>query len=254
MISERAFVFQFSALSVLVTYLSLQKFIQQSQLLAIANWHFPASVISPSSTTTYWALFAFILIGFIACPFLKIRLAKPLLAILWLFLLSFEFSFGKIDHAKHGFFFVALGFLLGSLPQFLVAGAVAQYFSSGLWKLRALLGDGSFWENASNNLPHHFAYAIAEGSSNHLALLMFANDNKTIMGLLWLGVIAMQIGGSTIAVIHATKRPFIVLLFIGFHYASSLTMGIMFFPQILLLAWMIYFLKFWTRLEVYKHG
>lgn len=247
---SRKFLLQFSILSIFVTLQSFPKFYRQSQSLEIAKWIFPASIFEPSGALQYWSIFALIIFAFLGCLWMRNLVGALVLPLVWALALSFEFSFGKIDNSKLGFFFVSLGFLLfyrrkliGERSPLLVAGATAGYLAAGLWKARALLTSADLWPMSQMALPSHLAYAVAEGSLNETGPLQFLVSHGNIAGLLWLSVILIQIVATPLSVVWAPQWPKILLIFIGFHLCTKLLMGILFREQIFLLIWLMFFLE-----------
>lgn len=247
---ESEFLFQFSLVSLVITLFSWDKFVFQESLVGTADWLFPLSLIPPSSQVAYWLCFGGIVLGFAFPLFIKNKWAAVILPIVWLFALAFEYSFGKIDHSKHCFFFLSLGYLLtrrsksiSIVVPVLIASATFGYLSSGLWKLRALLAKPDIWESATLNLPHHIAYGIGEGSTTDPEILKILVNFPNLSGALWLGVVCFEILAPILSVIYGKAYPGMLLMFLAFHLGILLILGINFLPQMVLLVWLVLYLQ-----------
>lgn len=252
---ELKFLKDFSALSFLITIISIPKLILKQKLsFETADWFFPISAFPPKSAMDFWMYFGAALLIWLIVYFFSTTTRMSIfnsaaLVVAWLLSLSLEFFDGKVYHEKHAYFFVALGFCIFRRQQniqlvfsALVAGLTYCYSASGLWKLRMLFINSDWWLEAKTNLAYHVAYSIGRGTTENWVLINFLNSNQQLAGAIWLLVIAIQIFLPILAIIYAPKKPWILLGFVFFHISTYAVLGILFLPQILLITWMIYFL------------
>lgn len=165
------------------------------------------------------------------------RWLRALTGFCFLTLLTFKFSFGKIDHIYHPWIISSFAFIffnvdeqLNSKTNHLVVRGIQtwlllQYFSSGLWKLRKNWENLS-WDGMIQSGLEHIAYGVAVRDLHVDGLrALLIGDFQWMVGLGFLFVLVFQFSCGICAL---TRKGYIYAGFvaIGFHTVTGAGIGI----------------------------
>lgn len=179
----------------------------------------------------------------IICIFNKNRFFRILLCFFFILLFSIKYSFGKVNHSCHIWFFASFFFIfideskkLHSPKNRLVLRLIQStlllsYFSSGLWKLIYL--ETFSLDHFKDTVHEHIAYIIAEGGTPiKMVLDFFVYQYPSLLTLGFLFIIGFQIF-SIVPII--TERFFIPvgLCAVFFHTMTHIVMDVVFTPYII---------------------
>lgn len=187
---------------------------------------------------------AFIVVGFFP------RRGVYLLPLCWLCAISLRYSFGKMNHDLHGFYYVSLALCLS---QFLKSSIKAKdnliftfvtfmYLQASLHKMRFLFYFDSPWEVIKSIFPIQLAFSTLEGSHQNISLIEFFINHPQLSALMWVLAIVLQF--SLVWCIFLSYQWKILALFAALvmHRMNAILLGVSFTSQQwLLLALIVYY-------------
>ncbi len=194
-------------------------------------------------------LFFITLFFILTCIFKNSKTLRALACFFFILLFSIKYSFGKINHSVHMWFFASFFFIfidervrLNTTGNRLVLRLIQStqllsYFCSGIWKIIKL--EGFSWGYFESVIMEHIAYAIAEDSEPVMVVIeFFVYQCPWLLTLGFIFVIGFQIF-SIVPIIMDRYFISVGLCAIFFHTMNGIIMGATFVPAIIAALWFL---------------
>lgn len=194
----------------------------------------------------------------IYCLFNSNRWVRILSSVLFITMLSFLFSFGKIPHSKHAWIFSSIFMcfidvklsLNSSFNKLIIrlmqTTLLTHYLSSGIWKLRKLehLNFDYLQIAALDNI----SYGIAEGNSVPLVVIDIMTKAPYLITIGFICVLLFQLSCFLPIILRKYYAVYGVFA-ICFHFTTGLSLGIYFSFTVLSCLFLLVFTEFLLQSE-----